>query len=59
MKNYIQTVEILEGDKVRVVYKEPVRAVTPGQAIVFYDGDICLGGATIDEVYKDGKKLQV
>ena len=52
-------VEILEGDKVRVVYKEPVRAVTPGQAVVFYDGDICLGGATIDEVYKDGKKLQV
>ena len=52
-------VEILEGDKVRVVYKEPVRAVTPGQAVVFYDGDICLGGAIIDEVYKDGKKLQV
>ena len=50
---------MLEGDKVRVVYKEPVRAVTPGQAVVFYDGDICLGGATIDEVYKDGKKLQV
>ena len=24
-----------------------------------YDGDVCLGGAIIDEVYKDGKKLQL
>ena len=52
-------VEILEDDKVKVVYKNPVRAVTPGQAVVFYDGDVCLGGAIIDEVYKDGEKLQV
>ena len=52
-------VEILEDDKVKVVYKNPVRAVTPGQAVVFYDGDVCLGGAIIDEVYKDGGKLQV
>ena len=28
-------VEILEDDKVKVVYKNPVRAVTPGQAVVF------------------------
>ena len=52
-------VEVLEDNKVKVVYKEPVRAVTPGQAVVFYDGDVCLGGAIIDEVYKDGKKLQL
>lgn len=52
-------VEILEDDKVKVVYKNLVRAVTPGQAVVFYDGDVCLGGAIIDEVYKDGEKLQV
>ena len=39
--------------------KEPVRAVTPGQAVVFYDGDVCLGGAIIDEVYKNGEKLQL
>ena len=24
-------------------------------AAVFYDGDVCLGGGTIDKVYKDGK----
>lgn len=37
-----------EGDDlVRVDFKEPVRAVTPGQAVVFYDGDYVLGGGTI------------
>ena len=39
-----------------VKYKN-VKAVTPGQACVFYDNDICLGGGIIDKVMKDGKKL--
>ena len=34
-------------DEVRVVFDEPQRAITPGQAVVFYDGDIVAGGATI------------
>ncbi len=34
-------------DQVQVRFKEPVRAVTPGQAVVFYDGDYVLGGGTI------------
>ena len=42
---------------VMVTFKVPVKAVTPGQEAVFYDGDICLGGGVIDTVYKDDKEL--
>lgn len=38
----------VEGDTVRVVFDEPQRAITAGQAVVFYDGETVLGGATID-----------
>lgn len=36
-----------EDGQVRVVFAQPQRAVTPGQAIVFYDGDLVVGGGTI------------
>lgn len=37
---------------VHVQFDEPQKAITPGQAVVFYDGELCLGGGTIDVVEK-------
>ncbi len=36
-----------QGDKVRVKFDSPIRAITAGQAVVFYDGDTVLGGGCI------------
>lgn len=41
------TVHMVGRDEVECVFDEPVRAVTPGQAVVFYDGDHVAGGGTI------------
>ncbi|MGD9910064.1 MAG: tRNA 2-thiouridine(34) synthase MnmA [Candidatus Izemoplasmatales bacterium] len=46
----------IDEDRIHVQFKELVRAVTPGQACVFYDKDICLGGGTINEVFFENKK---
>ena len=40
-------VEVLDDGSVRVRFERPQRAVTPGQSLVLYDGDVCLGGAVI------------
>ena len=41
-----------------VIFDEPVRAITPGQAVVFYDGEECLGGGIIDKAYMNGEERQ-
>ncbi|AQT84025.1 tRNA-specific 2-thiouridylase MnmA [Paenibacillus larvae subsp. larvae] len=35
-----------------VIFDEPQKAVTPGQSVVFYDGEVCLGGGIIDQLHK-------
>ena len=35
------------ADTLHVVFDEPQRGITSGQAVVFYDGDLVLGGGTI------------
>ncbi len=41
-------IEYLLGDACRITFDSPQRAITPGQAIVFYDGNRVLGGGWID-----------
>ncbi len=44
---------VVEADgRIVVYFDQPQRAVTPGQVVVLYEGDECLGGATIDTVKK-------
>ena len=50
-------IDYIDEDMIIVNYPDGVKAVTPGQACVFYNGDECLGGGIIKEVRKENKKL--
>lgn len=49
--------EYLDNNELRVKYPKKVKAVTPGQACVFYLDEECLGGGIIKEVRKNSEKL--
>ena len=49
-------ITLLEDNLMHVKFNAPVRAVTPGQACVIYDGEICMGGGIINEVFRNGEK---
>jgi tRNA-specific 2-thiouridylase len=50
MADVSATVTSEENGRARVVFDQALRAVAPGQAVVFYDGDLCLGGGWISRL---------
>ena len=51
------SVTSLGADRIRVDFIEPQSSVTPGQSVVFYDGDVVLGGAIIEAPIKVEKSV--
>ena len=49
-------IEYFNDDLIHIIYDQGVSSVTPGQAVVLYDGDVCLGGGIIDNVYYNDEK---
>lgn len=48
------SITLIAGGRVRVVFDEPQKAITPGQAVVFYKGEEVLGGGWIEKPSTDG-----
>jgi tRNA-specific 2-thiouridylase len=42
----------LNGDRVHVKFREPQMAITPGQAVAFYQEDLVIGGGTIEKAWE-------
>ena len=51
------TIHYIDDQHVRLDFLSPYKAITPGQAAVFYRDNLCLGGGIISEVYYKNKKV--
>ena len=49
-KEHTADIKVLNDSTVKIIFEQPQKAITPGQAAVLYDGDIVLGGGTIKAV---------
>ncbi|MFB5662178.1 tRNA 2-thiouridine(34) synthase MnmA [Alteribacillus sp. HJP-4] len=53
------TVYPMADREVKITFAERQRAVTPGQSVVLYDGEKCLGGGTIEKAVKEKESVQI
>ena len=50
-------IEYIKENEIKIKYPSKAKAVTPGQACVFYDNNKCLGCGFIKDIYKNNEKL--
>ena len=51
------TIHFINEERIELIFDEPYKAVTPGQAAVLYDGEICLGGGLIEHTFFKNKEM--
>jgi predicted phage tail protein len=47
----------MDNGRCRVSFDAPQRAVTPGQSVVFYQGEECIGGGIIESARFQGRPI--